>query len=173
MTESYMPLQISSDGTASFKDVYVSGVQNGSAFGSIRYRDGITSGSFNGNSSFESTLNAPLRGTCINQIESIASGQITTDLVRTKALEAGFLAAETIKADFMETADWTYAGCIRPDRIASCSIGADKLNLNDNPASWIPLTVVTGVTPIKDENGTVIDIAVSTKDIWFPGKKED
>ena len=74
---------ISSDGRASFKDVYVSGVQNGSNFGSLNFNNGITWGDFNGNSYYGSTANNPFSGTTIPHIQYIAA-----DYIRVNYLDA-------------------------------------------------------------------------------------
>ncbi len=127
-------------------------------------------GHIDGASSYGSTIDAPFHGTCVGQIEQIAAEQITTERIKTKALEAGFLTDETMRTEYMPVSEWTSSGCIKADRIAPHSIGADRINLNDTPAEWVSMSVVTDVTPIKDENGTVVDLSVSTSQIWFPGK---
>lgn len=67
---------IYSDGTASFKSVFISGVQAGSNFGSLNYNNGITWGDFNGNSYYGSTANNPFSGTTIPHIQYIAADYI-------------------------------------------------------------------------------------------------
>lgn len=67
---------INANGTASFKNVFVSGVQSGSSFGSLNYAGGITSGNFNGNSYFGSNAVNPFTGTTIPHIQTIAADYI-------------------------------------------------------------------------------------------------
>lgn len=70
---------INSDGSASFKKVFISGIQSGSNFGSLNYTNGVTSGNFNGNSYFGSTATNPFSGTAITHIESLATNHIKTN----------------------------------------------------------------------------------------------
>ena len=67
---------INSDGTASFKSVFISGVQAGSNFGSLNFDNGITSGNFNGNSYYGSNVQNPFSGTTIPHIQYIAADYI-------------------------------------------------------------------------------------------------
>lgn len=67
---------INSDGTASFKSVFISGVQAGSNFGSLNFNNGITSGNFNGNSYYGSNVQNPFSGTTIPHIQYIAADYI-------------------------------------------------------------------------------------------------
>ena len=67
---------INSDGTASFKNVFISGVQAGSNFGSLNFNNGITSGNFNGNSYYGSNVQNPFSGTTIPHIQYIAADYI-------------------------------------------------------------------------------------------------
>ena len=76
-----------------------------------------------------------------------------------------------LRVDYMEVENWVSVdGYIRADRIATNSISADKISLQSNPASWVPLPVVTDVSAIKDENGFVIGISTHKNNIWFLGK---
>lgn len=120
---------ISSDGSASFKNVTITG-----------------------NSTFGSTVDNPFSGTTIPHIESLAANYIKVNyldainanisnlfaneatlgnLITTKAsitdleaavarigeIESTYITAHKVKADYMEVANWTSAGKIRADRI--------------------------------------------------------
>lgn len=74
---------ISSDGSASFKNVYISDVKNGSHFGSVGYSEGTTWGSFGGSSYYGSNVGSPFSGTCISHIEAIS-----TQYIRAQYLDA-------------------------------------------------------------------------------------
>lgn len=84
--------------------------------------------------------------------------------------ESIYIKAETVKTDYMAVEEWASAGYIDANKIAANSIGADKISLQNNPASWCPISVVTDVSAIKDENGFVIGINTHKNNIWFLGK---
>lgn len=110
---------INKDGTANFSNIKISGVQIGSTFGNISYLgDGITVGSFGGNSMFSSSNVNPFGGTCISHISNIAANTIS---------------AATIDAGKITT------GTLNVDRLG----GSDGLTHN---ASWKLLHYVRGST---------------------------
>lgn len=85
---------INANGTASFKNVFVSGVQSGSSFGSLNYAGGITSGNFNGNSFFGSNVANPFTGTTIPHIQTIAADYIKVNYLDAVNAKIGSLQAK-------------------------------------------------------------------------------
>lgn len=85
---------INANGSASFKNVFVSGVQNGSSFGGLNYAGGITSGNFNGNSYFGSSAANPFTGTTIPHIQTIAADYIRVNYLDTINAKIGGLQAK-------------------------------------------------------------------------------
>lgn len=77
---------IRADGSASFKNVVI-----------------------NGNSTFGSVIDNPFGGTAIPHIEELAVNQITADRIKTRALEAGFITAESIAASYATIGSLTAA----------------------------------------------------------------
>ncbi|MCR2050381.1 phage tail protein [Acetatifactor muris] len=72
---------IYSNGSASFKNIYVTGVQNGSNFGSLNYNNGVTWGNFNGSSYYGSNVSSPFSGTCVTHIESLSANYIKANYI--------------------------------------------------------------------------------------------
>lgn len=119
---------INSDGSATFKNISVTGVQAGSNFGSINYNNGITWGNFSGNSYYGSSAKYPFGGTTITHIEELAVSQITADRVKAKAIEAGFITADTISATYA-TIGLLNAVDIKVNNIAADYITTSQLNV--------------------------------------------
>jgi hypothetical protein len=138
--------RINADGTAVFKNVFVTGVQSGSNFGGLEYKNGVTSGNFSGNSYYGSNISQPFRGTAIPHIESLAVSQITADRVKAKALEAGFITADSIAANYA-TIGSLDAQKARIDDIEANyatigSLDAQKARIDDIEASYITAETV-------------------------------
>lgn len=89
---------INSDGSASFKNVYITGVNSGSKFGDLSYDNGITSGKFNGDSSYGSNKDNPFSGTAVTHIQELAIGQITAENIKATNVFADYLTASQISS---------------------------------------------------------------------------
>ena len=94
---------IGSDGSASFKNVYVSGVKSGSSFGSIGWDGSMNWGSFGGASYFGSTIGSPFSGTCVSHIQSISADHIKANYLDAMNAEIGSLWAETASIETLAT----------------------------------------------------------------------
>lgn len=90
---------ITSGGQATFKHVYITGVQAGSSFGSIGYNNGITWGSFGGGSYFGSNVGSPFSGTCVSHIQSISASHIYGEYIEGIWGKFGTVDAEIAKAN--------------------------------------------------------------------------
>lgn len=126
---------IDSYGRAHFEDVFISGVNNGSTFGSIGYNNGITFGNFSGASLFGSDLSNPFSGTTIPQIQELAVGEITADRIKTRALEAGFITSDTISSTYATITNLNGAiariGKIESDYITTNKLNAYQINADN------------------------------------------
>ena len=104
------------------------------------------------------------------EIDHVSVNDFEAEKAKINTIESTYITASKVKADYMEVSNWTSAGYINANKIAANSIGADKLSLNGNSASWNNLSVVTDVTVNKDSSGNVIGVNVSKNSIWFLGK---
>ena len=171
---------IYSNGTAVFKNVAVTGDNSSLDIGGQFNLIGAALNNFNNLVANKVTANyidvTVKLSTTYATIKTLESDYVKTDKFEAKTAELGDLIAQKIdaaivEADYMEVENWVSVdGYIRADRIATNSISADKISLQSNPASWVPLPVVTDVSAIKDENGFVIGISTHKNNIWFLGK---
>ena len=122
---------ISSDGSASFKNVYISDVKNGSHFGSVGYSEGTTWGSFGGSSYYGSNVGSPFSGTCISHIEAIS-----TQYIRAQYLDAMCAYIENLQ---LQCATLANLVAINIDRISALEV--DNLSIKN--------TLTTHSTEIK------------------------
>ena len=106
---------IASNGSASFKNVYINGVQNGSQFGSVNYNNGTTWGNFSGASYFGSNVGSPFGGTCVTHIQSISA-----DYIKAKYIEA-------IRADISDL----YAKDAEIENLVATKASIEQLNVVD------------------------------------------
>lgn len=144
---------VKKDGTAIFQDIKITGVKNGSAFGSITYDGATTSGSFGGNSSFGSNTASPFSGTCVTHIQNLAVGQITADTVKATGVFAdyatiGSLNAVNAKFNNLNASNIT-SGTLTVGRLG----GSDGATHN---VSWKLLHYVQGATYGSINNKTVV-----------------
>lgn len=141
---------ISSDGSASFKNVFISGVNNGSTFGSIGYNNGITFGNFSGASLFGSNISNPFSGTTIPQIQELAVGEITADRIKARALEAGFITSDTISATYATITNLNGAiariQTIESDYITTSKLNAHKINADNITTGTLSVGRLGGVS---------------------------
>lgn len=92
---------ITSTGYAYFKNVFITGVNSGSTFGNMGYSgDTYNWGTFGGGSLYGSTTSNPFSGQCVTHIQTLAVGEITAERVSARAIEAGFIKADTIAATY-------------------------------------------------------------------------
>ena len=158
---------IASNGSASFKDVHVSGVQSGSNFGSVNYSNGTTWGNFSGASYFGSNVGSPFGGTCINHIQSISADYIQANYLdainanienlRTKDAEIENLVATKASIEDLD------AATARIGKLEAKKITVSDLNvsgsINGHDVKWRTLSYVSGVDLHKDTttiNGQIV-----------------
>lgn len=114
---------ISSDGGASFKNVTITE-----------------------NSTFGSDINHPFSGTTIPHIEELAVTQITADRVKAKAIEAGFITADTIAANYATITTLNAAvariGTLEADHVSVETFNALTAIVGEINADYITATKV-------------------------------
>ena len=180
---------IGSDGSASFKNVTITGNSSSLNIGGGFGMTGTALQNFNdlvankvtanyidatvqlsANFATIKTLDAVSARVGSLEADHVSVGSFNAVSAKVDTIESSYITAQKVKTEYMEVANWVDAGYIRADKIAAHSIGADKLNLNGNSASWHPLSVVTDVSAIKDADGFVIGISVHKNNIWFLGE---
>lgn len=145
---------INSNGQASFEDVYINNVRSGSYFGSVGYNNGTTWGNFGGSSYFGSNVGSPFGGTCVTHIQELAVGQITADRVRARAIEAGFIDADTISSIYIDT-DELRAERAEIQRIIADDISAAEIRVSN------AYVKKANIDDIIAENANVKNISVN------------
>lgn len=184
---------INADGSASFKNVHISGVKYGSQFGSINYNNGTTWGNFSGSSYFGSNVGSPFGGTCVTHIQSISADYIKAkyiDAIRadigsleakdaeienaliTKAtvkdLEAAEARIEDIEADYIKAEN------LEAYRLKADKISVEELTVNGRRANWQWLNIITSVGWQRgyvkgvdgDKTSVITDIQTSNADLY-------
>lgn len=169
--------QITSGGYGEFKDVSINGVRANSSFGSIGYNGSTTWGNFGGASYFGSNIGSPFSGTCVTHIQDLAVGQITADRIKAKAIEAGFITADTISASYatinsvnavdarIKTIESDYittnklnAHKINADNITTGSLSVGRIKGVEKTPYWIKVKIPDSIT-VKYKNGNVWETA--------------
>ncbi len=134
---------VKKDGTATFQNVKITGVKDGSTFGSVVFDGTTTSGSFGGNSSFGSNTASPFSGTCVTHIQNLAVGQITADTVKATGVFADYATVgslDAVDAKFRNlNADYIKSGTLTVGRLG----GSDGATHN---VAWKELHYVQGAT---------------------------
>lgn len=170
---------VNSDGSASFKNVYISGVQYGSSFGSIGYNNGITWGSFGGSSYFGSSAGSPFSGTCVSHIQSISADYIYANYLEAMYANIGSLQAKDAEIENLvatkasiESLNATNArvGTIEANYVRAGTISADDVHagtVNGRGVSWQGLNYVTDVTAnYGNGDGNVTSLSVHRKYLY-------
>lgn len=172
--------RINSDGSATFRDIFITGVKNDSNFGSVGYKDGITFGKFGGDSYFGSNVGSPFSGTCVTHIQSISADYIKANyldainanidnlwaetaninnLVATKAsiesLNAATARISTIESNYITAKDITVAN-LKTGTVNGYGVSWDKHQFVTS-VSLKQMTVVTSAALGTSETVYVVD----------------
>jgi len=184
--------RINANGTATFKNVYISGVQNGSTFGTIGWNGTNNWGNFSGSSYYGSNVGNPFSGTCISHIESISANYIYANYIRglvadidslysdyadINNLVAGKASIDQLNAvsanltnliaDRATIAQLNAANA-RIDNLSSSSINVSRLtagSINGHSIGWKAITYVSVVTT-KSNNGYVTDVIPTIRTMY-------
>ena len=152
---------INSNGQASFEDVYINNVRNGSYFGSVGYNDGITWGNFGGSSYFGSNVGSPFGGTCVTHIQSIAADYIKVNYLDAMNADIGNLQVENAKIQEL-VAKKADIESLNAYRLKATKITAEELTYQGKNANWEQVDVMTGCrgewVPITQANGTAVSV---------------
>ena len=173
---------INADGSASFKNVHISGVKYGSQFGSINYNNGTTWGNFSGASYFGSNVGSPFGGTCVTHIQSISADYINAKYIKAIRGDIGKLEAKDVeienalitKATIKDLeaerlrVDEIEANYVKTEKLEAYRLKADKIsvsdlkagNINGHSVSWQRIGYISDVhielTP-KTINGITVN----------------
>lgn len=151
--------RINADGTATFKNVFVSGVQYGSSFGNISYTTKGTYGNFN--NGFTAGTSFGLSGGALNNFDSLVCRNITAENIRSTNVLADYVTADTVAANYATI------GSLNSYRLKATKITAEELTFQGRTANWEQVSVVigTGGTAIfyVDHNGNKKSETVLTK----------
>ena len=170
--------RLDSNGSGTFKNVFISGVNSGSSFGTIGWNGSNNWGTFAGTSYFGSSVSTPFSGTCINHIQSISAdyiyanylSAIKADIDKLEVEDATIknLIAEKASIEQLETAN------AQIENLKSSSISVNRLTVDGKRANWRWLNVVTSVgtqrTDVQGTDGSTIrvvsDINTTAVDLY-------
>lgn len=141
---------IYADGTASFKNVYINGVQIGSKFGGVNIgNNGGTYGGFS--NGFSASTSFGVSGGALNNFNDLVANKVTAayidatvqlsakyatfdwvtaNYLTANEIQTNYLTASEIKADYMEIDNWTSAGYIKAGKINADNITVGTLSAN-------------------------------------------
>lgn len=124
--------QIDSDGKASFKNVFISGVRPNSSFGGVTYDGSTTYGGFSGG--FRAGNSFGLDGGALSNFNDLVIRNITADYINTRLLECGNFTAikgkvETLETDTVKTNYLFVNGKIKTNLIDAKSLKVDVANI--------------------------------------------
>lgn len=170
--------RLDSNGYGTFKNVFISGVNSGSSFGTIGWNGLNNWGTFDGLSYFGSSVNAPFSGTCVTHIESISANYIYAHYL--KAIEADIDKLEAEDANIKNlvatkaSIDQLNAVIARVGTLEARRIKAEDLTFKGRNVNWELVSVVTGLGQetanfMKPDGGTgraMTGFSVYTKDVY-------
>lgn len=137
---------ISSNGQASFKDVYINNVRSGSSFGGVTFDGSGTYGGF-GNG-FWAGHSFGLDGGALNNFNDLVVNNITADRIKARAIEAGFITADTISANYATIGELN-AAVARIGTLEAKKINVNDLNISGNlngyDLSWKKIDYVSSL----------------------------
>ena len=143
---------INSNGSATFKNVTITGVQRGSTFGSIGYNSsGVTYGNFGGASYFSPTVSNPFGGQAVTQIESLAVNKLYAEYIQ--GMQADI---SSIQSDYITTGELNAVsarvGTIESDYVITSELNAVNAKFNHLNASNIDSGTLSTDYLIKNGN---------------------
>lgn len=176
---------ITSGGQATFKHVFITGVQGGSSFGSVGFDGTTTWGSFGGGSYFGSNVGSPFQGTCVSHIKSISADYIYGKYIEGIEANISNLYATKATVEQLNVVNNAVIGVgdrvtkIEGDYVTTGTLKAHRVNVdhintgtvNGHNVSWQSIDVVTGgswSTGFMKSDGTTAAAmtSVRTKSIY-------
>lgn len=140
--------RINSDGSATFKNVFISGVQHNSSFGNISYTNKGTYGNFN--NGFNAGTNFGLNGGALTNFNSLVVKNITAENIKATNVLADYIKASTVSANYA-TIESLNAATARIGSIESNYVKTNQLN-----------AVSARINNLTSDTGTVYDLFCST-----------
>lgn len=140
--------RINADGSATFKNVFITGVQRNSTFGNILFTDKGTYGNFN--NGFNAGTSFGLNGGALTNFNSLVVKNITAENIRATNVLADYIKASTVSANYA-TIDSLNAATARIGSIESNYVKTSQLN-----------AVSARINNLTSDTGTVYDLFCST-----------
>ena len=170
--------RINADGTATFKNVFITGVQRGSQFGNVSYTDNGTYGDFN--NGLHAGTSFGLGGGALNNFNDLVANKVTANYIDAtvklsakyatiKSLDAAKARIDTIESNYISanevSANYATIGSLNAakgeiDNLKSASINVNRLkagNVNGHDVYWQSISYCDHVT-------------VNTSDITIDGR---
>lgn len=119
--------RINADGSATFKNVYITGVQYGSTFGNVSFTDKGTYGNFN--NGFTAGTSFGVTGGALNNFNDLVVRNITAENIRATNVFADYITASQISAKYA-TISSLDAAKARIGTIESNYISASEVSAN-------------------------------------------
>lgn len=140
--------RINADGSATFKNVFITGVQHNSTFGNILFTDKGTYGNFN--NGFNAGTSFGLNGGALTNFNSLVVKNITAENIRATNVLADYIKASTVSANYA-TIDSLNAATARIETIESNYVSTKQLN-----------AVSAKINNLTSDTGTVYDLWCGT-----------
>lgn len=157
---------ISSDGYAVFKNVLVTGVNQGSTFGGITYNANGTSGNFN--YGFSAGHGFDVTGGAWNDFKDLVVDSITAKQVLAEYITAGEVSANYATISSLNAAN------ARIDNLSSASINVNRLTagtVNGYSVSWRDIHYVSYIT-VSFKDGYVSSVTPTTRALYVMAHDE-
>lgn len=133
--------RINANGSASFKNVFVSGVQYGSSFGNISYTTNGTYGNFN--NGFTAGTSFDVSGGALKNFDDLVVRNITAENIKATNVLADYIKASTVEANYATIGSLNAANA-RIDNLQSSSISVGRLTagtVNGHSVDWKTISI--------------------------------
>ncbi len=155
--------QIDSDGKASFKNVFISGVRPNSSFGGVTYDGSTTYGGFSGG--FRAGNSFGLDGGALSNFNDLVIRNITADYINTRLLKCENFIAIKGKVQTLETTALTADSAIIKD-LQTQNISVKRLTADTVNGHGISWQVIPYISDINTRDTTLIkSVNFNTKEV--------
>ena len=148
--------RINADGSATFKDVYITGIQHGSEFGGISYNANGTYGNFN--YGFDAGHGFGVSGGALRDFRNLV-----VDSIEAKHVLAEYITAGEVSANYATIGSLDAANA-RIDNLSSASINVNRLkagSVNGHSVSWQKIGYISDLH-IEVDSKTINGITVNS-----------
>ncbi|MCI7343304.1 MAG: hypothetical protein MSH33_05105 [Fusobacterium necrophorum] len=170
--------KVTDSGYAEFKNVFVSGVNNGSSFGTVSVSDKGTYGNF-GNGFAANTSFDVSGGAWSNfkdlVVDSITAKKVLADYVQTSELNAVSARVGSLESDHVSTSDLSATNA-EIKNLKSASINVNRLTagtVNGHKVGWVRIKFANEVHIELNTDGTVRSHGVTYKYMYVMADVED